>query len=500
MQRQTSSIGRLVVMVGFALSCFCLLLFLWVTFGGPVPLKSQGYRFHINFPEAGTLADEADVRISGVPVGKVRQLKHTTNGTDATIELERRYSPLPADARAILRQKTLLGETYVELTPGTKSGPKVPEDGTLRTANISPTVELDEIFRAFDDRTRVAFQRWMQSQAQASIGRGRDINDALGALGPFAESGADVLRILDTQRLAVSRLVRNTGDVFAALTERDGQLRQLIENSDLTFRATADRNRELAETMRVLPTFESESKLLVERLEGFAKRTDPLVTQLRPAARELSPTLTDLSALAPDLKALLRDLGPLIGASRTGFPAISRLLDKDLGPTLGQLDPFLRTLNPMLDFIGLYQNEIQAFFGNTAATTQATDLPINAKVPVHYLRLTNPINPENLAVWPSRLATNRANAYRLPDGFADFAKGLKVYDDRWCGTNGLPVANVAIAAVLPQAVRDALDRFVFGRGSATIGAVPAPPCVRQGPFTFDGRTSRYPHIQQRPPR
>src|SRR3712207_7084664 len=39
--------------------------FLWLSFGGPVPLKPKGYRVQIGFPEATTLATEADVRVAG---------------------------------------------------------------------------------------------------------------------------------------------------------------------------------------------------------------------------------------------------------------------------------------------------------------------------------------------------------------------------------------------------------------------------------------------------
>ena len=130
MNKAAPSLPRIIVMVVFALSCFGLLLFLWLSFGGPVPLKPKGYRVQVHFPEATTLAQEADVRVAGVPVGKVRKVEvgDGTNRTVATVELERRYAPLRTDARAILRQKTLLGETYVELTPGT-SKETVPEGG-----------------------------------------------------------------------------------------------------------------------------------------------------------------------------------------------------------------------------------------------------------------------------------------------------------------------------------------------------------------------------------
>ena len=58
-------------MVLFALSCVGLLLFLWLSFGGTIPFNPQGYRFQVAFPNAFDLADQADVRIAGVSVGKV---------------------------------------------------------------------------------------------------------------------------------------------------------------------------------------------------------------------------------------------------------------------------------------------------------------------------------------------------------------------------------------------------------------------------------------------
>src|SRR5215203_502382 len=137
MNKAAPSPARIVVMVVFSLSCFGLLLFLWLSFGGPVPLKPKGYRVIINFPEATTLANEADVRVAGVPIGKVRKVEvgDGTNRTVATLEIERRFAPIRRDAKAVLRQKTLLGETYVEMTPG-KSEQLIPEGGKLPDGQI----------------------------------------------------------------------------------------------------------------------------------------------------------------------------------------------------------------------------------------------------------------------------------------------------------------------------------------------------------------------------
>jgi phospholipid/cholesterol/gamma-HCH transport system substrate-binding protein len=518
MQKAAPSFGRIAVMAGFALSCFGLLLFLWLAFGGNIPLKPKGYRISASFSEATQLAQEADVRISGVPVGKVKTIEpdKKTGRSDVVIQLDSAYAPLPSDAEAILRQKTLLGETYVELTPGTAKAKPVPEGGHLRTSQISPTVELDEIYRSFDPKTRRAFQVWMQTQSQAIKGHGRDINDALGNLGPFAEDAGVAVDILNRQEGAVHRLIKNTGVVFGALTERGDQLRGLIESSNDVFATTAARDRELQEAFVALPTFERESTKTLNRLNTFAKDTDPLVTQLRPAARELSPTLTDLSALAPDLKALFRDLDKVITVSRTGFPAAQRIL-KDLRPLLNQADPALRELIPILEGLGAYKGELTAFFANTAAATQAFDPGTR----LHYLRTTNPLNAENLAAYPRRIGTNRPNPYQLPGGYEKLAGGLEVYENRHCGraaptvdtttpvpvpvptvVPGLPDLPVPVPSVVPtvvppavsgltQSLIDKINQYAFPAANAA----PASACKKQAKFPVDGELTDYPHLK-----
>ncbi len=157
--------------------------------------------------------------------------------------------------------------------------------------------------------------------------------------------------------------MRDTGVVFDALTERQGQLRDLIANSNRVFETTAARDTELAETFRVLPTFLREGRATTRRLTRFAENTNPLTTQLRPAARQLSPLLVDAKALAPDLKGLFTDLGPLVRVSRRGLPATERVF-ANTRPLLARLDPFLRTLTPIVDYLGLYKREIAGFFAN----------------------------------------------------------------------------------------------------------------------------------------
>ncbi|HEV2791180.1 MAG TPA: MlaD family protein, partial [Solirubrobacterales bacterium] len=150
MSKRAPSTTQLLVITGFALSCFGILLFLWVTFGGPTPFRAKTYEVKVPFDEATQLAEQSDVRISGVNVGKVQRIDLGPNRDQAlaTVAIDAQYAPLPESTRAILRTKTLLGETYIELTPGSREGPELADGGTLPYANIAQSVQLDEIFRA----------------------------------------------------------------------------------------------------------------------------------------------------------------------------------------------------------------------------------------------------------------------------------------------------------------------------------------------------------------
>jgi ABC-type transporter Mla subunit MlaD len=456
MQKQAPSIGRILVAAGFTLSCFALLLFLWVTFGGPIPLKPESYRFTADFPEAITLQKEADVRIGGVSVGKVKEIglapdsgcqkdPATCNTTRATIEIDPQYAPISSDAQAILRQKTLLGETYVEITSGTEAQPAssitttaqagtidvgqisgddapqpIPEGGHMAQAQVQDQTQIDEIFQGFDEQTRTAFQSWMQNAGIAINGRGLDLSDAFGNLGPFASDASDVLGTLRRQEQSLRSLVHDTGDVFAALTEHDQALAGAIVGSNRTFGALASQSRALSDTFKIFPTFENEARLTLDRLKGFAEDARPVFHDLKPVARDLSPTLRDVRNLAPEARTLFRKLDPLIKASATGLPSLQGFV-RELRPVMDGLDPFLANFNPLLRWLDYQAPVVGDFLSNPSSST-ADFLPAEAgqNAPRHLSRQMTIFTAETLSIYQNRLASNRGNGYLQPFAIGSF--------------------------------------------------------------------------------
>ena len=185
------------VMVAFALSCFGLLLFLWIAFGGPVPLTPKGYRVTASFTrgrparDAGRRAHRRRARRAG-QVDRARRGDRALARRAASSTPSTRRCP-PTRARSCARRRCSARPTWSSRR-APDGAPPVPEGGRLADGRVGETVELDEVLRALDPETRVAFQAWMQTQAEALDGHGRDLNDALGNLAPFAEDAGRLVR------------------------------------------------------------------------------------------------------------------------------------------------------------------------------------------------------------------------------------------------------------------------------------------------------------------
>jgi phospholipid/cholesterol/gamma-HCH transport system substrate-binding protein len=486
------SAPRIAALVLFVLSCVLVLAYLWIGFGGSVPFAPKGYRVQVAFPQANELPTGADVRIAGVDVGKVVSLRvdRTDNRTLASLELQRQYAPIPRDTRATLRIKTLLGETYVELSTGERNGGALPDGGRLPDAQVAKTVDLDQILATFDPTTRAAFQTWMQSQALAVAGVGQDINETFGSLPQFVDSGQRLLATLRSQSTALRGAVSNTGEFFDALGRRQGELSGLITAADNLFATTAQRNQDLADVFRALPGFERESQLTLPALTRFAKQADPVVRALQPIASQLTQTFATTRRLAPQFRALFERLGPTVAASRRGLPALDQVIGQ-IPPLLGAFEPFLRNADPMVRYIGQFRREITGFFANVTAASQSHDVQL-PRTPneVHYLRTSQTLTPEALAFYSRALGINRDDAYRTPGSFSQLASGLPVLNASEC-SNGNPAPPTT---AIPATLAPLLTQYAF---RTTGRDVAAPRCVAQGPIP--GFSTAFPQLRADPP-
>lgn len=538
MNRQVPTLGKLLTIIIFALSVFGLTLFLWSSFGGSVPFKAQGYRINTSFPEATQLAVEADVRIAGVPVGRVKRVTPGGNGrAQVLLEVQRRFAPLPVGTKAILRQKTLLGETYIALTPPAakdRTGKFIPERGRIPDGDVGSTVELDELFQTFNPETRRYFQQWMQDTAKGFAGQGSTGGRALVELQLLVSDLGGLTKTLDDQTPALKSALRDSTTVFNAATAQRGALTKAFVESERVFRQTGDQEAALTAVVERLPDFLANTKRGTKAIEQFAQDTGPATTRLRPTAKALAPAFKSLADTAPELRQLLEGVERVNKNAEQGLPATQKTLAA-LPVILDGLDPFFKQLNPIVEYASLFGDDLSATLGNLVSATEqntntGTDVPYRDGKGLHFTRGLTTLQPDSLTASTSRLSTNRGAAYRRPGWLSKLGQGLEVYSEQSCGTlvpvissqsnarldekasarprSGIPntIPDVSLLDAIKYSLFSPLGFYAADRASTTPSEDPAPttpksvnPCTVQQQFQINaGRLTTYPQLPAAP--
>jgi ABC-type transporter Mla subunit MlaD len=444
----------------FVLVSLLLTMFVWRSVGGTVPLQPKKYEVKALFDNASQLTRNADVRIAGVNVGKVTSIEARGLRTQATLAIDHQYAPLSRDARAILRQKTLLGETFVTVAPGNRGAGRMPDGGTLPVRQIGRTQPIDRVLGLLDKRTRRNIVEFMTNTGTMLDGRGQDFNDSLGNLAIGSRQLAATVRILDHQRGMVSSLVRDTGTVFQTIGDRRASIQELVRSGNLALSATAGRAAALTATVRATPPFLRELRATSTAVERTVRRAGPAVHEFRPLAPRFAPTLRAVRRASPELLRLLTGFDRLTPVARRGLLASARFT-RSLIPLVEALAPAAAQVTPVVSYLSFYRKELVATMANTSSALGAGG-PGATGPQVGYVRTLLPLGPETYTGQSKRVTTNRHNAYRAPGTLTDLARGL-------------PASNCA----------------------GTAASNSAPPCRLQPPWTFSPRAKKryYQHVR-----
>src|SRR5882762_3998404 len=149
--------ANLPVFIAYALLGLLATAFLAAQMGGEFVLG--GYRVNAIFKTGAELVAGDDVTMSGLRVGKVESMTPVDGATQVTLLLHRDFTPVFKDARAIIRQKNLLGEAYVE---------------------------VNQVHNALDPQVRDQLNLVINSLGQATAGRGQDMNASAADLSAVA--------------------------------------------------------------------------------------------------------------------------------------------------------------------------------------------------------------------------------------------------------------------------------------------------------------------------
>jgi ABC-type transporter Mla subunit MlaD len=408
--------------LAFTLSCIGLIVFVWTQFGGTIPFAPKGYEISAQFREAGQLVPGADVRVSGVTVGKVESVANRGVNSLVTMEIQSQYAPLPIDTRAILRVKTLLGEGYVELSAGNRAGRSFPDGARIPTGHVAATQSLDQVLGAFNKPTQRNFEALLTGTSSALSGQGQDLNNALGNLDPTVTELTAMVGVLNQQQTSVRQVISGGATVLGTLGRRGAELQTLIRAGNEVLSSTAGRNRGLSATVDALPPFLSRLRATLHTLNGTLGLAKPSLDALAPVAPLLTPALRGLIDLSGPAVKLLHEAPSLIDAADQALPAITRFM-RAFKPAIDNILPAARELTPVISFVAQYRNELVTAMADLAASLEATAPAHTPSGSASYIRAISMISNESFYGQSVREPTNRNNTYFSPSELTNVGRG-----------------------------------------------------------------------------
>jgi virulence factor Mce-like protein len=284
-------------------------------------LAPASYLLQIPTADASGIYAGSDVTIGGTNAGTVRSVSLAASGNAViTAAIDPAFAPVHRDATAQLRPKSLLGEMYVALDPGS-AGPALPSGSALTALQVNRSTDLQQVFNTFDQPTRAKLQTLVDELGGGLAGRGSQLNEAIPAGSHDLADLAAITSTLSARDTELQSVLAALSTVTAELARSDHrqQLGVLISS---TQRLMANLRGQQAQLQRAVVTADSALGDLRQGLQGTAPALSDIAATL-PATvaagnRLFAPLATGSNTLLPQLGNLIRgiQLGPSVFGGR----------------------------------------------------------------------------------------------------------------------------------------------------------------------------------------
>ncbi|HLI39404.1 MAG TPA: MlaD family protein [Streptosporangiaceae bacterium] len=235
---------NLPIFIGYAAASLAVLVYLFAHMGGSFAFQSS-YQVAADFTTANNLVPGDDVTISGVTVGRVASVQLVQGGARVHLQLREQYAPLYRDARAMIKIKNLLNESYVELYRGTAASGPLPQGGTIPASRTLTPVEVAQVLDVLNPDTRQQLASLIDNLGESVAGRGQDLNSMAGTLKTTSQSLDGIAHAIASQQANLGSLITSLSKVLATLAAWHTQLSGLVTNWNSVMQALAAHEQEL---------------------------------------------------------------------------------------------------------------------------------------------------------------------------------------------------------------------------------------------------------------
>jgi phospholipid/cholesterol/gamma-HCH transport system substrate-binding protein len=256
---------------------------------GGADLGDHPYTVKARFKDVLDLVPQSGVKVNEVPVGRVEDIQIGPDGWTAEVTMSVNGDvELPANALAMLRQSSLLGEKYIELSPPPEASGRLPNDAVIPLERTNRNTDIEEVLGALSMLLNGGGVEQLQNIAQ-------ELNDALSGREPDIRAtltNVDTLvSTLDESKSDITRAIDGVNQLASTLNTEKDTLAGAIDNLGPGLQVLNDQRTQL---VTMLQSLQSLSDIAVATVDASQ---EDIVADLK----ALTPTLQKLGEAGSDL-------------------------------------------------------------------------------------------------------------------------------------------------------------------------------------------------------
>jgi phospholipid/cholesterol/gamma-HCH transport system substrate-binding protein len=296
-------------------------------------IQSTPMQLKADFAEAQAVipGQGQTVRVAGVKVGDIGTVALQNGHAVVSLEIDTKYEHLiHQDATALLRPKTGLKDMFIEVEPGTDNSPLMKAGDHIPVTNTAPDINPDEFLSALDADTRSYLQLLINGAGKGLKGNGTDLRAILKRFEPLHRDLAKVSQAIAERRHNMKHLIHNYASLVDELSNKDHDLRQLVEASNATFKQFAVEDKNISTTVGRLPGALNQTATTLGKVSTLSK-------ELRPALDDLGPVFQQIDKTNHQVLPFVKEATPEIKNQIRPFVRTARPYIRDLRPASQQL-------------------------------------------------------------------------------------------------------------------------------------------------------------------
>ncbi|KAA9152317.1 MCE family protein [Amycolatopsis acidicola] len=243
---------------------------------------ADGMVVRLRLQTSGGIFTNAEVTYRGVAVGRVGAMRLTETGLEADLDIDDSAPPIPASARAVVADRSAVGEQYVDLQPPNGDGPYLAEGSVIEQNRTSTPIPPQTLLSDVDRLARSVPEGSLRTVVN-------ELNTAFSGLGPSLQT-----------------LLDSANSFTQAARQHLPQTLGLISDS-----------------RTVLDTQQAEA----DQIKEFSTGLNQLAGQLRASDPDLRTVLTTAPVAAGQIDAILRDAGPDLGVVLANGLTVAQLTE-----------------------------------------------------------------------------------------------------------------------------------------------------------------------------